>query len=249
MSPGYCILWGLPNQPISNVTLNNVQISGSIGFEFYNAQNVQFTGATALSGSLITYNAQLITAQPQNQTAAAGGTVAFNVSSPGTAGTRGPIAPAYRWTFNGQPLADGPQAGGAVITGSSTPTLLLRNSSASSAGSYAATVIESLDSYGGGLQANASTVAATSGAATLAVAATADAGRLINLSTRASIIPGGTGLIAGFVIEGTNNNGSPQPVLVRGIGPGLTPFGVQGALADPNLQLFSLPAGHCRGGQ
>jgi len=42
-------------------------------------------------------------------------------------------------------------------------------------------------------------------------------------------------LIAGFVIGGTTS----RTVLIRAIGPGLTPFGVTGTLADPRLQLFS----------
>jgi hypothetical protein len=54
--------------------------------------------------------------------------------------------------------------------------------------------------------------------------------------------PDGTGaqtLIAGFVVGGT---GSKQ-VLTRAIGPSLTQFGVAGAVADPQLALFSSGGG------
>jgi hypothetical protein len=45
---------------------------------------------------------------------------------------------------------------------------------------------------------------------------------------------GGNILIAGFVIAGP----AARMVLIRGIGPGLTAFGVTNTLADPQLALF-----------
>jgi hypothetical protein len=57
--------------------------------------------------------------------------------------------------------------------------------------------------------------------------------RLINLSSRVRIAPTKT-LITGFVIGGTDS----KRVLIRGVGPALTGFGVQGALVNPKLQLF-----------
>jgi hypothetical protein len=63
--------------------------------------------------------------------------------------------------------------------------------------------------------------------------------RLTNISTRSLVQTGAQVMIAGFIIGGA----SPKPVLVRALGPtlGLPPFNVQGALADPVLQVF--PAG------
>lgn len=58
--------------------------------------------------------------------------------------------------------------------------------------------------------------------------------RLINLSGRAEVGAAGSVLIAGFVIEGT----AAETVLIRASGPALAAFGVSGALADPELQLF-----------
>ena len=60
-------------------------------------------------------------------------------------------------------------------------------------------------------------------------------GFLRNLSTRGQVGTGSNILIAGFVVGGT----TPKNVLLRAIGPSLTPLGVNGALADPQLQLFS----------
>jgi hypothetical protein len=58
---------------------------------------------------------------------------------------------------------------------------------------------------------------------------------LVNLSVRAPAAAGATGLIVGFVIDGT----STKSVLVRGVGPTLREFGVNDALSDPLLSLYS----------
>lgn len=57
--------------------------------------------------------------------------------------------------------------------------------------------------------------------------------RLINLSTRGLVQAGGA-LAPGFVLSGTGT----KQLLVRGVGPGLSPFGVRTALGDPRLDLF-----------
>lgn len=66
------------------------------------------------------------------------------------------------------------------------------------------------------------------------VVPTAGATRLGNASARARSGTGADTLIAGFSLVGTET----RRVLVRAIGPGLTPFGVNGVLADPKLTLF-----------
>jgi hypothetical protein len=60
-------------------------------------------------------------------------------------------------------------------------------------------------------------------------------GFLKNLSTRGQVGVGGNLLIAGFVVAGD----TPKQVLIRAIGPSLSAFGITGALADPQLQLFA----------
>jgi hypothetical protein len=57
--------------------------------------------------------------------------------------------------------------------------------------------------------------------------------KLGNLSTRGFINTGDDVMIGGFIIGGNE----PAKILVRAIGPTLTDFGVQGALADPTLEL------------
>ncbi len=54
-----------------------------------------------------------------------------------------------------------------------------------------------------------------------------------NIATRLQVGTGDNALIGGFIVTGT----SPKKVIVRGIGPSLTGFGVPGALADPILEL------------
>jgi len=57
--------------------------------------------------------------------------------------------------------------------------------------------------------------------------------QLTNISTRASVQTGQRVTIAGFIVTGTD----PKQVVVRGLGPTLTQFGVSGVLADPTLDL------------
>jgi hypothetical protein len=64
--------------------------------------------------------------------------------------------------------------------------------------------------------------------------------RLVNVSARTQVGTGDGILIAGFVIGGT----TPCTVLVRGIGPTLTGYGVAGALANPQLTLFQAVNGN-----
>lgn len=59
------------------------------------------------------------------------------------------------------------------------------------------------------------------------------AARLTNLSARGHVGTGDNVLIAGFIVDASNEH-----ILIRGIGPALTPFGVPGVLANPKLQLY-----------
>ena len=68
---------------------------------------------------------------------------------------------------------------------------------------------------------------------------TATIPRLINVSTRAQVGVGDGVLIAGFVIDGA----AARTVLIRAVGPTLTTYGVNGALADPQLELTQTVGG------
>ena len=59
------------------------------------------------------------------------------------------------------------------------------------------------------------------------------AAKSINISTRAKVEVGENVMIGGFIITGD----APKKVIVRAIGPSLAPLGVNGALADPVLEL------------
>lgn len=61
-----------------------------------------------------------------------------------------------------------------------------------------------------------------------------DTARFGNMSARGPSAGSGNPLIAGFVISGT----SPKRLLVRGIGPGLTSYGVTDALSDPIVGVY-----------
>ena len=63
---------------------------------------------------------------------------------------------------------------------------------------------------------------------------TAAASRLANLSTRAFVGTGGNVVIAGFVL---GPNISNDRIVIRGLGPSLSAFGITNALADPTLEL------------
>jgi hypothetical protein len=95
----------------------------------------------------------------------------------------------------------------------------------------------------GGYSAQVSGVPATAGAAAPTGTALLEvydadpavtATRLINISARNQVGTGPNVLIAGFVITGN----APKTLLVRGIGPGLSQFGVGGVLVDPQLAVF-----------
>jgi hypothetical protein len=58
---------------------------------------------------------------------------------------------------------------------------------------------------------------------------------LANISTRGRVQTGDNVMIGGFVIQGDG----PQTVVIRARGPSLAQFGIQGLLANPQLQLFS----------
>ena len=117
----------------------------------------------------------------------------------------------YQWTFNGTPIAGATRASLAIV--GATPA---------QAGNYAVIV-------NGRATASAS----------LAVAASANPARLVNLAIRSAAGTGAQTLIVGASIGGAT--GGVQPLLLRAAGPSLAPFGVTGALADPALTVF---AGH-----
>jgi hypothetical protein len=106
------------------------------------------------------------------------------------------------------------QRNGVAIPGATTAVLGLARATAAEAGSYTVTVSTSAGSV-------------TSSAAVLTIGAS----RLGNLSVRSAAGTGSDTLIVGCVV----GQGDPLPLLLRGIGPALSGFGVNGVLTDPVL--------------
>ncbi len=107
---------------------------------------------------------------------------------------------------------------GTALAGATAATFTLADVQPSAAGVYSVTVSN----------------AAGSATATMATI-TVPSSRLANLSVRSAAGTGDQTLIVGFALRGSGS----KPVLVRGIGPGLTQFGLAGALPDPQLRLFN----------
>jgi Calx-beta domain len=61
-----------------------------------------------------------------------------------------------------------------------------------------------------------------------------------NVSTRLPVGTGDNALIEGFIVEGPA--GSTKKIIVRAIGPSLTPFGIPDALANPTLEIHDASA-------
>ncbi len=156
--------------------------------------------------------APTITTHPAAQTVAAGGTATFSVVATGSP------APSYEWRFNTTPIA-----------GATAQTYSITGVTAANAGSYTVRVFNT-----------AGTV--TSNAATLTVTAAPPpvAARLVNLSILTSLAGTNDSFTMGYVVGGANTSGA-KPLVIRAAGPSLTPLGVGGALADPQLTLFAGP--------
>ncbi len=160
----------------------------------------------------------VFTAEPASQTIATGDTVVLRASATGT-------APQYQWQFNGVPLG-GATVGFATVSGSTSPTLVINGASAANAGTYTCV-------------ATNSGISLASSAATIAVAATQDPGRLINVSARANVGTGADALIVGYVVGGSQATGT-ENVLIRASGPALAQFGISDFMPDPDLILTPL---------
>lgn len=149
--------------------------------------------------------------QPVSQTIGTGSTVVFSVQASGSP------APTYQW-----------RRGTTILPGETRPTLVL-SGAAAVAGVYSCV----LANDGGTVTSNDAVLTVNN------VSPTA-LGRLVNLSVMAPTGPGTRLLTMGATVGGQGAAG-PLPLVIRGIGPSLSSFGVTGVLADPVLSIF--PAG------
>lgn len=138
-------------------------------------------------------------------------TIAAGGSVTFTVSTTGTPAPAFQWRKDGT-----------VLPGATRATLNLTSVTSADAGNY--TVV-----------ATNSAGAQTSNPATLVVISSSgpSSARLSNLSVRAAMAAGQT-LIVGFSVSGGNRS-----ILVRGVGPTLSSFGLEGTMTDPRLELYN----------
>ena len=110
---------------------------------------------------------------------------------------------------------------GSVIPGATQSTYSVPSASAAAMGFYGVTV-------------RAASGATESALAILSLRS-GGTSRLVNVSTRGYVPPGGA-LTPGFVLQGN----ARKPVLIRAIGPTLAAFGVGGTLADPVMEVIPL---------
>lgn len=120
---------------------------------------------------------------------------------------------AYQWRKDGVNLA-----------GATAATLTINNLSATNAGSYTVVITNAVGTI-------------TSNPAVLALVTASTVGRLVNMSIRTGAGTGDNTLIVGVALGGAGTSGN-KAVLLRGIGPTLTSFGVGGAIADPVMTVF-----------
>lgn len=117
---------------------------------------------------------------------------------------------AYQWSKDGAPLP-----------GATSASLTLPNAAADTMGFYSVSVTSGANT-------------ATSAMAALTVN-TGGSSRLVNVSTRGFVPPGGA-LTPGFVLQGV----ASKTVVIRGVGPTLGSFGVGGTLGDPMMDVIPL---------
>ncbi len=122
---------------------------------------------------------------------------------------------AYQWLFNNT-----------VIGGATGATYTIPSVAPTNAGSYSVRATNS----GGTVTSNGAVLTVNSAGAGIAF--------LSNLSVRARAGSGDQTLIVG-VTAGGGTAATAKTILIRGVGPTLTAFGVEGALADPVLTVLS----------
>lgn len=163
----------------------------------------------------------VFTAQPSSQTVGIGTTVVLNAFA--TGGESGVFPLRYHWLWS---PASGGDTQPRAIPVPESPFLVLRKVTPADAGRYICVASNALGE-----------TRSVEAVLTVVPAEPFETGRLINLAirTHAGILD--ETLIVGFGVGGTGTSGN-KPLLVRGVGPTLSQFGLSNVLADPVLTLF-----------
>jgi hypothetical protein len=117
-------------------------------------------------------------------------------------------------------------SGTVSLPGATASSLTLRPLTAADAGVYFCVVTNPAGSVD------------TNGCIVSVAAASANPGRLINLSVLTGLTPAGDSFSLGYVVAGATV-ANPKPLVIRAAGPSLGALGVPDPLADPFLELFA----------
>jgi hypothetical protein len=183
------------------------------------------TSAHVVVGGVSGVSMPSITTQPLSQSTVTKSAVTFRVAASGSP------APLFQWRKNGLDIA-----------GANAATLTISSVNKSDAGLYtvlARNAYGSVTSTPAQLIVNNPSKGSVAGVqdpgVDLALANEETMSRIVNISVRALAGAADDSLIVGFVVSA----GAQKPILIRGIGPTLGAFGVEGALQDPKVSLFS----------
>ena len=208
-SPAPAYQWSRNGTPIAGATGSTLTIT-NVQIASAGAYLVTATNvAGADTSSVATLSVAASVTDPTITTPPADQSVVVGGNATFSVTATGTAPLTYQW------LKDGRE-----IVGATSSTFAINGVTRNDAGSYAVIVRNSLG-------------AVTSRSASLTVSDLVS--RIVNMSVRTVAGTGSETLIVGFVVTGV---GAAKPVLVRGIGPTLTAFGVGGVLADPELSLY-----------
>lgn len=203
----------------ATLTLSNVQTGDAGNYQVAATNSVTtVTSAIATLTVSATSTAPVIASKPPASIAlVAGQSLVINVGATGTGLT-------YQWSR----ILAGTVSGGSgtPIAGATDATYSIRSLTVADAGIYICTVTNGVGSAG----------ASTS--VTVAAAASANPGRLINLSVFTGLTTAREAFSLGYVVNGAND-ANKKPLVIRAVGPSLSVFGVANTLADPKLELFA----------
>ena len=138
-----------------------------------------------------------------------GSAIRFSATVTASSSSTGPYR--YQWL-----------RGGTSLTGATATTLALSAVTPADAGVYRCDVTD------------ARSVKVSSSGLAMQVSSGAGSLRIVNTSTRLFVGTGDQVLITGLVLDGSG----ARSLLVRAVGPGLSPFGVTGVLSDPQLSVY-----------